>query len=51
MTAFPVRDRFVGLVNKTDIELVRREGCDRGKTDGRISEQGQANAECLVARP
>jgi hypothetical protein len=40
----------MGLVHEADGKLLRGQGRDQGQADGRITEQGQADAECLVAR-
>jgi hypothetical protein len=38
----------MGLVYETDMKPLRGQGGDQGQADGGISEQGQADAECLV---
>ena len=49
ITALPIRHRLMGLVYETDMKPIRGQRGDHGQADGGISEQGQADAECLVA--
>jgi hypothetical protein len=49
LAALPIRHRLMGLVYETDLEPLRGQGGDQGQADGGISEQGQADAERLVA--
>jgi hypothetical protein len=48
LAVLPVWDRFIRLVYEADIESVWGQGSHRRKTDGRVAEQGKANAEGLV---
>jgi hypothetical protein len=51
LAVLPVWDRFVRLVYEADIESVWGQGSYRRKTDGGVTEQGQADSEGLVACP